>query len=73
MATHHLQLQELAAAVGVIVTSSRMTVEQATHDAITHCGPLLKIQEQEVSLVHQSARDYLLRKERDSDVVLEAF
>jgi hypothetical protein len=73
MAARPLQLQELAAAVGVIVTSSKITVEQATRDAITHCGPLLKVQEQEVSLVHQSARDYLLRKERDSDAVLEAF
>jgi hypothetical protein len=26
-----------------------------------------------VDLVHQSARDYLLRKEPDSDAVLEAF
>jgi hypothetical protein len=73
MAARPLQLQELATAVGVIVTSSKITVEQATRDAITHCGPLLKVQEQEVSLVHQSARDYLLRKERDSDAVLEAF
>tara|TARA_R110002003_G_scaffold1184_5_gene22605 strand:+ start:12133 stop:14583 length:2451 start_codon:yes stop_codon:yes gene_type:complete len=73
MTVRPLQLQELAAAAGVIVTSSKITVEQATRDAITHCGPLLKVQEQEVSLVHQSARDYLLRKERDSDAVLEAF
>lgn len=52
-----------------------MTVEQVARDAVTLCGPLLKVQkqEQEVSLVHQSARDYLLRKERNNDAVLEGF
>jgi hypothetical protein len=73
MAALPLQLQELAAAAGILATSPRTTLEQATRDAITRCGPLLKVQGQEVSLVHQSARDYLLRKERDSDAVLEAF
>jgi hypothetical protein len=72
-AARPLQLRELAAAVGIQVTSPRMTVEQAARDAVALCGPLLKVQEQEVSLIHQSARDYLQRKERDSDVVLEAF
>jgi ankyrin repeat protein len=72
LAVRPLQLQELAAAVGIQATP-QMTVEQAARDAVTLCGPLLKVQEREVSLVHQSARDYLLRKERDSDAVLEAF
>ncbi|KAF2006539.1 hypothetical protein P154DRAFT_415515, partial [Amniculicola lignicola CBS 123094] len=70
LAVRPLQLQELAAATGVR-PSSPMTREQASRDAVALCGPLLKIQEQEVSLVHQSAREYLLRKERDSDAVLE--
>ncbi|RMZ74098.1 hypothetical protein GMOD_00004939 [Pyrenophora seminiperda CCB06] len=75
MAVRPLQLRELAAAIGVQATSPWMTVEQVARDAVTLCGPLLKVQkqEQEVSLVHQSARDYLLRKERDNDVVLEGF
>lgn len=70
LAVRPLRLPELAAAIGTR-SSSLVTIEQATHDAITHCGPLLKVQEQEVSLVHQSARDYLLRKEHESNAVLE--
>ncbi|USP81074.1 hypothetical protein yc1106_08348 [Curvularia clavata] len=73
MAARPLQLRELAAAVGVQATSPQITVDQAVRDAIALCGPLLKVQEKEVSLIHQSVRDYLLRKERDSDAVLEAF
>ena len=73
MAARPLQLRELAAAAGVQATPPRTAVEQAARDAVALCGPLLKVQEREVSLVHQSARDYLLRKERDSDAVLEAF
>ncbi|CAN9211493.1 unnamed protein product [Alternaria alternata] len=73
LAARPLQLQELAAATSVQPSSPLMTMEQAIRDAITRCGPLLKMQKQEVSLVHQSARDYLLRKERDSDRVLEEF
>jgi hypothetical protein len=73
IAARPLQLQELAAATDIRPASSRLTTDQATRDAIALCGPLLEVQEQEVSLVHQSARDYLLRTERDSDAVLEAF
>jgi ankyrin repeat protein/nucleoside phosphorylase len=73
LAARPLQLRELAAAVSIQATSSRMTVEQAVRDAVALCGPLLKVQDQELSLVHQSVRDYLLRGERDSDAVLEAF
>lgn len=68
-----LGLRELAAAVGVRAASPHITAKQARRDAVALCGPLLKIQKQKVSLVHQSARDYLLRKERDEDPVLEAF
>jgi ankyrin repeat protein len=73
MAFRPLLLQELAAAVGVQSSSPPMTLERAIRDEIALCGPFLKVQEQEVSLVHQSARDYLLRKERDSNAVLEEF
>ena len=73
LAIRPLQLQELAAATGVRLFYPQETIEQAIRDAITLCGPLLKVQKQEVSLVHQSARDYLLRKERDSNAVLESF
>ena len=60
LAARPLQLQEPAAAVGLLTPSSPVTVGQAIRDAIALCGPLLRIQEQEVSLVHQSTRDYLL-------------
>jgi ankyrin repeat protein len=73
MAVRPLQLQELAAATDIRPFSAQVTKEQAIRDAIALSGPLLKVQEQEVSLVHQSARDYLLREERDESTVLEAF
>jgi len=68
-----LELQELAAAVGIHRSSLLITPEQAIRDEITFCGPFLKIQERKVSLAHQSARDYLLRNERDNDAVFEVF
>jgi hypothetical protein len=57
LAARPLQQRELATAVGLLTPSSLLTIEQATRDAIVLCGPLLRVQEQEVSLVHQSARD----------------
>lgn len=88
MAARPLELHELAAAAGVQSLSDQMTTEQKIRDIITDCGPLLRVQENdciighsskqerhihEVSLIHQSARDYLLRTSRDNDAVLESF
>jgi ankyrin repeat protein len=73
MAVRPLQLEELAAAVGLHSRHSQLTTGQVVRDAVTRCGPLLKIHEQNVSLVHQSMRDYLLREECDGDTVLDAF
>ncbi|KAH8714814.1 hypothetical protein GQ44DRAFT_582173, partial [Phaeosphaeriaceae sp. PMI808] len=73
MAMRPLQLQELASAVGIQRSSLLITEEHAMRDAIALCGPILKIQEQQVSLVHQSARDYLMCKEHSSNAVVEAF
>ncbi|PSN59264.1 hypothetical protein BS50DRAFT_260919 [Corynespora cassiicola Philippines] len=72
MSMRPLSLEELAAAVGVH-SSSLLTAEQAIRDEVALCGPFLKVQEREVVLVHQSARDYLLRKGSDSNSVLEGF
>ncbi|KAF5851452.1 hypothetical protein GGP41_004293, partial [Bipolaris sorokiniana] len=72
MAARPLQLRELAAAVG-IQAMPPITIEQVARDAVALCGPLLRVQENEVSLIHQSVRDYLLRKEEDSDAILEAY
>jgi hypothetical protein len=73
LALRPLELQELAVAVGVQPPHSFISLEQAISDKIALCGPLLKVQESKVGLVHQSVRDYLLRKEEDSDAVLEAY
>ena len=73
LAMRPLQLQELAAAVGVLPTSPLISAEQAIRDAVALVGPFVKIQEQAVHLVHQSARDYLLREECDSNAILEDF
>lgn len=73
LAIRPLRLQELAAAVRMQTASPHMTVEQEVRDAIALCGAILKVQEQKVNLVHQSVRDYLLRKEPHGDAVLEGF
>lgn len=73
MALRPLLLEELATAVGVQPSSPLISVERAVRDQIALCGPFLKVQERTVSLVHQSARDYLLRKERDCNAVLDTF
>ena len=72
MAVRPLTLQELAAVIG-IQSSAFITTEQAVRDQIAFCGPLLKVREHEVTLVHQSARDYLLREEPARNPVLEEF
>lgn len=73
MAFRPLTLQELGAAIGTRSPYDLITIEQAIRDEIALCGPLIKIQEQGVGLVHQSARDYLLRKEPESNLDLEEF
>ncbi|OCK99917.1 uncharacterized protein K441DRAFT_440748, partial [Cenococcum geophilum 1.58] len=72
MAVRPLTLEELAAAIGT-QSSALITAEHAARDHIALCGPLLKVQGHEVSLVHQSTRDYLLREEADSNLVLEEY
>jgi ankyrin repeat protein len=73
MALRPLKLQELAEVLDVQPSLPLITIEHATRDAIAQCGPLLTVQEQDVRLVHQSARDYLLRRERSCNAVLEEF
>jgi ankyrin repeat protein len=87
LAARPLRLPELAAAISMPESLPWVEVEQATRDLIILCGPLLRtekprkepyyrfeiVQGQEVSLVHQSVRDYLLRSDCDSHAVLETF
>src|SRR4029077_16979616 len=73
MAFRPLTLQELSAAIGIRPSSTLITPEQAIRDQVALCGLFLKVQEQGVGLVHQSARDYLLQKGSDSDPDLDDF
>lgn len=70
MAVRPLSLGELAAAIGT-QSSALISTEEAVRDQVTMCGALLRTQEQEVGLVHQSAKDYLLDQEADSNAVLK--
>ena len=86
-AVRPLRLQELAAAMSTPESLPRSEVKEAVRDLVMLCGPLLRTEEpretpqqdgeivggQEISLVHQSVRDYLLRSDPDSHAVLETF
>ncbi|KAI6945445.1 hypothetical protein KC341_g80 [Hortaea werneckii] len=73
LAFRPLSLAELAAAIGTH-TPPHLTPIQAVRDQISMCGPLVKVEgNKTASLIHQSARDYLLRDKRDDDEVLEWF
>ena len=72
LAMRPLSLEELAVAIGTQL-SPLISQEQAVRDQVKNCGFLVKTNDQEVSLVHQSARDYLLRPEVDGNAVLERF
>lgn len=65
-------LQGLAQALETRPSSS-LDIDQTIRDYVTICGPVVKITGDHVNLVHQSAKDYLLRAEPDDDPILEAF
>ncbi|RFU35773.1 hypothetical protein B7463_g564, partial [Scytalidium lignicola] len=74
MAIRPLTLSELSVAIDVkpVIGFSR---DEVIRDQVSYCGYFLTIKEDEgeVGLIHQSAKDYLLRKTRDSNDVLESF
>lgn len=72
LAVRPLKLQELTAAICIPPTAN-ISDDQAMRDHITLCEPILEIHGQQVSLVHQSARDYLLREKVDNDPIPEVF
>ncbi|PNP57854.1 hypothetical protein THARTR1_02012 [Trichoderma harzianum] len=72
VAVRPLTLSELGEAIHLPPTT-KITKDQAIRDHITLCGDILTIHDQQVSLVHQSARDYLLQSEADSDPMLKEF
>lgn len=67
-----LTLTELAIATKK-TESDTVSQDQAIQDDVELCGPILKIKGHEVILVHQSAKDYLLRERSDNDPILEHF
>ena len=74
MAVRPLKLKELMAAIDLPQTSSTPASDIIfLKDRISQCGYILKIEGNEVHLLHQSAKDYLLRQAPDSNPELEAF
>ncbi|PQE04769.1 hypothetical protein CJF30_00004577 [Rutstroemia sp. NJR-2017a BBW] len=75
MAIRPLKLSELGVAIGIETGPlDDFTLADVVRDHILSCGYFLTIKEDdEVGLIHQSAKDYLLRKTRDSNPELEFF
>lgn len=67
-----LTLTELSAAIDIKASPS-FSRDEVIRDQVSHCGYFLVIKEDKVSLIHQSAKDYLLRKTFDSNPELEEF
>ena len=75
MAVRPLRLLELSIAIETTVGPSiaGFTRKEMMRDQVSHCGYFLVIKEDEVGLIHQSAKDYLLRKTYDPNPELEFF
>ncbi|RSL90982.1 hypothetical protein CEP51_000479 [Fusarium floridanum] len=73
LAERPLTLNELAGAIGVEPGDHGMSIERITTDRVAICRPFLKVHNNRVLFVHQSAKEYLLRKKHDADQVLEGF
>lgn len=73
LAQRPLILNEVAAAVGAEPGDPDMSIERITADRVAICRPFLKVHSNQVLFVHQSAKEYLLRKQHDADQVLEGF
>jgi ankyrin repeat protein len=72
VATRPLTLKELSIVTGVKAVPVEER-ERAIRDYISFCGPLLTVANNEVHLVHASARDYLTRDNPDTEPILEFF
>ncbi|EHK26937.1 uncharacterized protein TRIVIDRAFT_132867, partial [Trichoderma virens Gv29-8] len=72
MALRPMKLEELKTAVSLLSDTS-ISSNHVMRDHIISCGPILQTYDGQVSLVHQSARDYLLREDVDDDPILEEF
>ncbi|PKK40810.1 hypothetical protein CI102_15130 [Trichoderma harzianum] len=72
VAVRPLALSELREAIHLPPTT-KISKNQAIFDHIILCGHILTIHDEQVSLVHQSARDYLLQSDVDCDPILKEF
>jgi ankyrin repeat protein len=72
MAVRPLTLTELGAATKTR-QSGNLSVKEVIRDHIGFCGYMLTVTGNNVGLVHQSAKDYLLRKDPDPNPQLEFF
>lgn len=76
IARRPMTLEELKTAVSLLCNTP-IDSTQSMRGRIASCGPILQISEEQdtctCSLVHQSARDYLLREEADEDPTAKEF
>ena len=72
MAVRPLTLSELSVAIEDNV-QTHFSRDQVMRDKLSYCGYFITIKGNEVNLIHQSAKDYLLRQGPDSDPRLEFF
>ncbi|KAL9117500.1 MAG: hypothetical protein Q9187_005963 [Circinaria calcarea] len=74
MAVRPLTLSELSVAIETNVgTPGIFSRDKVITDQVSYCGYFLKIKDNKIDLIHQSAKDYLLRKSCDSNPELEFF
>lgn len=74
MAFRPLTLSELSAVVEPTAeASASFDRDEVIRDQVSYCGYFLTIKERKVSLIHQSAKECLLRSARDSNPELEIF
>lgn len=72
MSYRPLNLAELGAAIG-LESSETVSGAISIRDHIGFCGHFLSVVGDKVNLVHQSAKDYLLRSQPDTNEQLELF
>ena len=75
MAVRPLKLSELGAILADDNRQSNVPFDrnEVTKMQLSCCGHLLTMKNDEVGLIHQSAKEYLLRPATDSNPILEAF
>ena len=74
MAVRPLTLSELSADIEpTIKPPTGFTRKDVTRAHVSYCGSLLMIKGCEVNLIHQSAKDYLLSGDRNSNTKLDVF